>query len=339
MATLKDIANKVKVSQATVSRVLNQDPTISVSEETRNQIIQTARELGYKTVSQRYNGQSQENRSLRIGIAQMFEVEEQKEDVYYLLMRQTLEEECFAKCWNTVLLFRNEENIFVKHDEEPLDGIIAIGRFTPEEIQGFHRYTENIVFLDSSPNEMKYYSIVPNYHLAVRLALNYFREHGQEDIAYVGSIYTFGDTKKMTMDPRYYYYRNSMQSAGKFDEKLVLNCEMKPKDGYRKLSLYIKENGKVPSALFIASDAIAPGVMKALNEHHISVPEDVSIITFNNTSLSEYANPPLTSIEVFIRDSVKAAVQCMELTRTGGTCAKKIVVPCNLVERDSVVKI
>ena len=55
MATLKDIAEKVKVSQSTVSRVLNGDPNLNVSDETRENIVTVACELGYKTVSQRYS--------------------------------------------------------------------------------------------------------------------------------------------------------------------------------------------------------------------------------------------------------------------------------------------
>ena len=54
MATLKEIAHIAGVSPATVSRVLNQDPSLSVTEETRHRVLQTARDLGYRTVQQRY---------------------------------------------------------------------------------------------------------------------------------------------------------------------------------------------------------------------------------------------------------------------------------------------
>ncbi len=99
MATLKDIANAVGVSQATVSRVLNGDPAISVTKETRDNIILTAKRLKYKTVTQRVqeNAQNTSNtafgmydetaatgKKVRIGVAQMFEIAEQMEDIYYL---------------------------------------------------------------------------------------------------------------------------------------------------------------------------------------------------------------------------------------------------------------
>jgi LacI family transcriptional regulator len=343
MATLKDIAKKVNVSQSTVSRVLNKDVTLSVTDETRDKIIRAATELGYKTVGQRYmtepTGQTiQETTGIkRIGIAQMLEIKEQMEDIYYLQMKNILEEECFFRQWNTVTLFRNQERKFVKNDDQPLDGLIAIGRFTKEEVQGFLQYTDKLVFMDSSPDELQYFSIVPNYHLAVRKALSHMRALGHRRIAYAGGVYTFGDTKEMELDPRYYYYRTSMLNQGDFDKNLVIDSEMNATSGYEKMKEFLRQGKQLPSAIFIASDAVAPGSVRALKEEGISIPKDVSIVTFNNTSLSEFSNPPLTSIQVFMHENVRAAAACMELVWEGVQCPKKIVVPCDLVDRGSVV--
>lgn len=378
MATLKDIANKVNLSQATVSRVLNRDTTLSVTEETREKIFRAAEELEYRTVSQRYGdkrehddeiqekgeteeklkyGTDKKERSIlrerelkreglaekaqimQIGIAQMFEMKELLEDIYYLRMKNIVEEECFSREWNTVTLFRDSQRRFVKNDPQKLDGMIAIGRFNQEEIESMRIYTDKIVFIDSSPDELKYYSIVPNYHLAVRLALRHLREMGHQRIAYVGSRYTFGDTKEMTLDARYYYYRTLMMDWEYFDECFLVDCEMNAKSGYEKMTDFLEEcrkKGELPSALFIASDTVAPGVVKALQEAKLSIPEDISIVTFNNTSLSEFSNPPLTSIEVFMGETAKAVSFCMELLWEGRHCAKKIVIPCQIVIRDSV---
>lgn len=347
MATLKDIADRVKVSQSTVSRVLNRDATLSVTDETREKILKTAAELGYKTVGQRYltvedTGKKMpesEKRLPLIGIAQMFEMKEQMEDIYYLMMKNMLEEECFARQWNTVTLFRNQQRQFVKNDNRKLDGLIAIGRFSREEIQCFESYTDHIIFLDSSPDEQKYYSIVPNYHLAVRLVLKQLAELGHERIAYVGGTYTLGDTKEMTMDPRYYYYHTTMVNKGIFEKDLVVDCEMNARSGYEQMKQYLKTAVRLPSAMFIASDAVAPGVVKALQEAGLGIPEDMSVITFNNTSLSQLSNPPLASVEVFMRENASSAALCMNLSWEGRHCAKKIVVPCELVMRNSVKKV
>ena len=121
MATLKEIASMAGVSSATVSRVLNQDPSLSVTQETRQRVLDTAKELGYRTVQQRYNSvqspaetdqQSQPvTAERRIGIAQMFETPQLLEDIYYMLLKNVLDEICFEKRWSTVMLFAMPRDI------------------------------------------------------------------------------------------------------------------------------------------------------------------------------------------------------------------------------------
>lgn len=348
MATLKDIAELANVSQATVSRVLNGDPTLNVTDDTRGKVLSAARELGYKTIRQRYRNTAEsgigpdpgdernKEQERRIGVAQMFEVKELQEDIYYLMLKNVLDEVVFEKRWTTVPLYRNERKQFVKHDDLPLDGIIAIGRFTREEIKGFHNYTDNIVFLDSSPDEQKYYSIVPNYHMAIRQVLGYFREHGNERIAYLGGVYTYGDQKELTMDPRFYYYKNSLIECGKFQEELVMDCEMNAGSGYEVMSRWLREKRQLPDAIFAASDAVIPGMIKALREHGIEVPRQIGVASFNNTNFSQLSDPPITSIEIYMRESAESAILCMEQLWKGKLHPKKIIVPCSLVDRGSV---
>lgn len=345
MATLKDIANIVQVSQATVSRVLNQDPTLSVGEDTRKRILQTAEELGYRTVQQRYlTAQDTETTGYReadgsterrIGIAQMFENQQLLEDIYYMSMKSVLDESCFEKKWSTVMLYRNEQGHFIKHDDQPIDGIVAIGRFTQEEIADFHEYTENIVFLDSSPDEEKYCSIVPNYHLAIREVLKCFQEQGYQHVAYMGSVYTYGDSKQLSVDPRFYYYKNSLLERGVFEDEFVIDCEMNATSSYEVMKAYMESGKKLPDAIFVSSDAVVPGLLKVLREYEIKIPEQLGIITFNNTNFSEFAEPPLSSIEVYMRESADAAVLCMELLWKKKSIPKKIIISCSLKERGS----
>ena len=345
MATLKEIAHIAGVSSATVSRVLNQDPALSVTDQTRERVLQTAKELGYRTVQQRYqairdqeeaDSQPKGVEERRIGIAQMFETQQLLEDIYYLMLKNVLDEVCFERGWSTVMLFRNDQGHFIKHDEQPLDGIVAIGRFTQGEIDDFHVYTDSVVFLDSSPDEEKYCSIVPNYQLAVRQVLDCFWDRGYERVAYLGSVYTFGPKKELTMDPRFYYYKNSLLERGYYEKDLVLDCEMNSKSSYEVMKEYLKQGNRPPQAIFAASDVVAPGLLKALREYQIRIPEDVGIITFNNTSLSQLSEPPLSSVEVFLQENADAAAICMELLWQKKTHPKQIIISCRLEERGSV---
>lgn len=354
MATLKDIAGRAQVSQATVSRVLNQDPNLSITQAKRELIWQIAKELNYKTVSQRVQAQSgqaqggaqspffavEDGKSRRIGIAQMLELKELAQDIYYIALKQMVDQACFAHGWTTVLFFRNEEGHFVKHDEEPIDGMIAIGSFTDVEIADFEQQTSNIVFLDSSPDPLKYYSIVPFYHLAVREVFRHCHEKGKTRIGYVGSKYTYDDNKKLAQDPRYYYYKVSMINNHCFNRDLVIECQNEAQQGYEAMTAYLQTHKEkaLPEVLFAASDAVAPGVVKALHDAGLSIPEDIGLVTFNNTSFSEFSSPPLTSIEVFMDEIAKMAVQCMIFGwENQGRIAKRMEVPCKLIDRGSVL--
>ena len=96
------------------------------------------------------------------------------------------------------------------------------------------------------------------------------------------------------------------------------------------------EGRPLPEAIFAASDVVAPGLLKVLREYEIRIPEEIGVITFNNTSLSQLAEPPLTSVEVFLRENADAAVICMELLWQKKIHPKQIIISCKLEERGSV---
>ena len=88
MATLKDIANAAGISTGAVSRILNNDPTLSVSPETKKKVFDTALELGYK------KAKSKDKSQFKMGILQWFSAEQEMQDSYYLLVRQGIEDFC-----------------------------------------------------------------------------------------------------------------------------------------------------------------------------------------------------------------------------------------------------
>lgn len=347
MATLKDIATRAGVSQGTVSRILNEDSTLNVSVGTRENVIKIALELGYKSVAQRHrnskaasysfdNNDVNGMKNIMIGIAQMFEMQQLQDDIYYMMLKNMVDSECFSNGWNTVALFRDENGNFVKNNDVKLDGIIAIGRFTIEEILSMEKYTSNIVFIDSSPDEMKYNSIVPNYHMAVRQVLAHFKALGYEKFAYLGAVKTYNGLKKLTTDPRFYYYRNTLLSKNLFDEDLVIDCEMNSRSSYVAMDKYIKEHGAPPEAMFVSSDATVAGVLQAIRENGFLVPTDCSIVTYNNTAFSEGCTPPLDSIEVYIQESAKEASFALMRLWKIQRLPRKTVIPCELIIRGSV---
>src|SRR5579875_3080174 len=104
MATIKDIAVLSQVSPGTVSRVLNNDQTISVTEETRERILKSAKELGYKTIQERKvernrieKNMESKGAELKVGILLCQTLEEEVNDPYFLSIREGVEEELISQ--------------------------------------------------------------------------------------------------------------------------------------------------------------------------------------------------------------------------------------------------
>lgn len=255
-----------------------------------------------------------------------------------MMMKSVLEEVCASRNIETMNLFRDDKEHFIKITKKRLDGIFPIGRFTLKEIENFEKYSKNIVFIDSSPDELMYHSIVPNYQLGVRIALRCFMENGHQDIGFIGSKYTFGNRKELEIDSRYVYFKSFLEKENLFKENFIIESNMNAVSGYNSLSKFLESN-KLPTALFVSSDAIVPGILKLFGERKINIPDDISIITFNDTPLSECSTPPLSSIRIFMKEYANAAINIMEEIWEGENGVKKIIMPCNLIERSSVKKI
>ncbi|WP_133154487.1 LacI family DNA-binding transcriptional regulator, partial [Vibrio splendidus] len=127
MATLKDIATEANVSLATVSRVLNEDPTLSVKEETKRRIFEIAEKLEYKTSSSRKAVSSKKQNHHFLALYN-YKQEAEVNDPYYLSIRHGIETQCdkmevkLTNCY--------ESKIHV--NSAPITGVLLVGRMTPE---------------------------------------------------------------------------------------------------------------------------------------------------------------------------------------------------------------
>ncbi len=339
MATLKDIAAATGISTSTISRVLNQDKTISVSPQTQRRIFEAAEALGYVPRGKSRQEAKAPAAGLKMGIAQMFEPDQVMQDPYYLYMKNELEKECFANGIETTTLFRDETGGFTAPGGAQLDGVFAIGSFTTQEIRSFERCSKHVVFVDSTPDDETYFAVVPNFHLGLRQAAARFLETGHRRIAFLGSHYTLQRTRDLLLDARLYYFRNILREKGLFDETYVLDCgAMTSPAAYETLSAALARWEQKPDALFLASDAMVQGAMRALDEAGVRVPQDLSVIAFNDTPNSQNATPPLSAVRVLQHELAVAAVVSMRLCRGSLPHPFKTVVPCLYVERGSVAE-
>lgn len=105
-------------------------------------------------------------------------------------------------------------------------------------------------------------------------------------------------------------------------------------DGYALMQQAIA-GGNLPQAFFIASDSMAVGALRALQEKNIKVPEDVAIVSFNDIEMAAYVNPPLTTVKVHTEQMGSVAVKLLLDRLAGREIPLKVTVPTELIVRES----
>lgn len=333
MATIKDIANIAGVSPATVSRVLNYDTSLSVAADTKKRIFEIAEELDYKTRNERKKNKKYKKRG-KVGLIHWYSQTQELEDPYYLSIRMGIEKECFNKQIEMITIFKGD-NKQTKDQLSNLDGIIAIGKFSKAEVDEFSSYSKNIVFVDFSPNERRYDSIVINFRKAVLELLKYLQSLGHKKIGYIGGREYIGEDRERIEDEREITYLEFVKSNKIYDEEYIYLGQFTAEDGYSLMKKAIK-GGNLPTAFFIASDSMAIGAIKALHEENINVPNDVSIIGFDDIPTSKYIVPPLSTVKIYTEFMGITAVGLInERINENREISKKVVIPTELIIRES----
>lgn len=228
MATLKEIAEKAGVSVATVSRVLNYDMTLSVSDETRKRIFEIAQELNYKTPRERNQMSAKER--LRFGVVNWYSESQELDDPYYMAIRLGVEKECFHRQIELVKLFKKDGS-YESEWLTGLDGIIAVGKFGKQNIDLFMSVTKHIVFVDYSPDEDRFDSVVVDFRKATVRVLQYLMDLGHKHIGYIGGREYVGDGQ-LVQDERERTFYEYLYLRGMFIPEYVFTGRFIAEDGY-----------------------------------------------------------------------------------------------------------
>ena len=335
MATIKDIANSVGVSIATVSRVLNLDETLNVSSETRKKVLEVAEELNYITIKERKN----RGKAYNIGIVYWYTDVQEINDPYFLSIRMAVERKCSEEEVN----FRNIDIERILNgnlsDYNNLDGIIAIGIFDNTDIEKMKKLSKNIVFIDSSPNEKDYDSIVVDFKNAVKESMEYLYSLGHEKIGYIGGVCYSRREKSVFVNYREKTYKEFMESIGSYKKEWVLSGRFLPEDGYSLMMKALKEKER-PTAFFVASDPMAIGAYKAIFELGLKIPEDISIVGFDDIYTAQFLAPSLTTVRVYKDIMGEIAVETLlDRIKKKRDLGRKIVLPTKLIKRESCRRI
>jgi len=334
MATLKEIAERTGVSIATVSRVLNYDETLSVSPDKRKLILEVAEELDYTPPSRKPGAISARKGKMpryRVGLIHFLSVEEELEDPYYISIRIGIERKCQECGYELIKLYKKDDGYHVEQLRN-IDGLIAIGKITRSEINTIRQNCKDIVVVDSSPCEEEIDSVVVEVDLTMKHILDFAIDQGFRKISFFGGFEKYTEYRTYLGEKRYTAYVEYMKEKNLFDERYVYLDTMSAKSGYH-LFMEAYKKGDRPELIVAGNDTTALGIMKAIYECGLKIPDDISLIGINDIPTAQYTFPPLTTVKLYSEFMGETAVELLRERLEYRKIPKKVTIPSHLILR------
>lgn len=306
MATVKEIAQRAGYSPSTVSRLLNGDPTLSVTKQTRNKILEVADVLGYWDDHDRPLG------GKSIALLFMISEQEQKEDVYFATLKSAIQA-ALANHQLDVQTYSDTEKLINNADE--YEGFICVGanHLTLDELTRLHKVLPAGVVVDTNPAPQYFDSVQPNLSLTIRNAFIKCIQNGDQQIGFIGGRGLQVGDQPMMADARTAAFKIVAEEYGMTDAPVFADGPFTMENG-RKIGKQIVHQFKgehLPNTFISASDTLTVGALQAFNEAGVIVPRDTAIISINNSDLAKYVSPPLTTYEINQSEMCRIAVNVL----------------------------
>lgn len=341
--TLKDVANLAKVSLTTASHALNGKP---VKEATRERVLKAADKLNY--YSSKIGRNLTQNRSYTIGMIILNSRKHKdmttKISYYYAMITGALniiEKNGYSfdfsvKYWEDAL---KEGYIEKKAFSHSVDGII----FVPQFVYNYHFLPaldhEKFPYLIINPsstvnkaNTLIIDNLDGGYQAAKHLA-----DYGHRDIVFINGPANHYDAQIREKGFTMYLLEHGIR----LKRSDVIYSDFTNEGGYNAMSQLLQK-GKIPTAVFCGNDYMAAGVMAAIYDRGLRIPQDISVVGFDNNDLAEAVYPKLTTVISPAKEAGKKAAErilALIQEKENSSSLDQIVLPTSLNVRDSTFKI
>ncbi len=303
--TIYDIAEKLKISPATVSRGLSNHPGIKNS--TRENIIRMASSMGYRFNRQASTLRTKRTHTIGIIIPRlnsifMSELIAGAEKVlsnanYNLIISQSLESQ-----------EKEKKNAATMYNSR-VDGLLVSLAYDTAQTDHFTNFTEAgvpLIFFDRTMDHPDAPSIVIDNFIAAKEITKHLIEQGCRRILHISSA-----SAQNVYRQRFKGYQSALEENGiPFDQDLVFYNELDVADG-------ISAAGKIlemphrPDGIFVSNDSCAIACMQALKQNGISIPKDIKIAGFNNDPISRIIDPALTTVHYNAKEMGRIAAETL----------------------------
>ena len=325
---MNEIAEKLNLSIATVSRALS-GKADTVSEETRKAIFEAVEKYGYR-------------KRRTIGKSVAFVIDKDSFNLssqFYAQIISGIEEELIrSKYYFHFNSVEREKFDLTKINLNfnDLAGVIMVGVYHDDFVLKLKSIEIPLVLLDYYiPTEDIHTVLIDNAD-GILKACKYLASLGHTRVAYLS-----GDSVETSAQERLYGFRRSQEMFGlDGDRDLVLmNCKSRMDEGFEAMNA-ILDIDRLPTAVLAYNDLIAVGAMDAIKQRGLSIPQDISLVGFDDIGLASEVNPSLTTVHVRKRTmGIMAVKSLLQIIKGTEERVKKVLVPTRLVIRDSTAAI
>lgn len=326
--TMRDIADALGISTVSVSKALTDKE--GVSAEVRQAIKKKAEEMGYRYSATK---SGKDGKNFNIGVL----VEEHfiggKTSAFYFKMYQSIVMKLSKSSYSGILEILTADMLASGElpqmiTDNKVDGIITLGKIQNGYLRKLRDSDIPIVYLDYYDRNMEVPSVITDNVYGTYTMMNHIIGKGHKKIAFVGDVMA-----TPSILDRYLGYMRGMIVHGLEVKSDYLICDRDEKGTY--LDLQMPED--MPTAFVCNCDEIALVLMEKLQKLGFRIPEDVSVVGFDNSTMAEFSNPKLTTVQVDVETMTETACDLLIRMIRGekGIHGRKVI-STKLIIRDSV---
>jgi LacI family transcriptional regulator len=328
--TIRQIAKLSGVSRSTVSRVINDHP--NVSPETREQVLQVVAETGFRPDPIARSLSSR--RADIIGLVIPLTIQSLFEDPFFPRLMQGISQGCnrYDYTLSLFLLHTPEEEakLYPRISRRQfLDGVIVTATRSGDPLIP-QLLANRVPFVLHGRHEDPRVSFVEVDNVSgAYTAVTHLVRLGRRRIALIT-----GPAGSLAAEDRKRGYLNALvERRLRVDEGLIIHADFTENGSYGAMQRLLRHE---PDAVFVASDSMALGVLRALRKAGKHVPEEVAVVGFDDLPQAATADPPLTTVRQPIqRAGVLAVEMLIDILENGIVPARRIILPTELVIRAS----
>lgn len=337
MASIKDVAKAAGVSVSTVSRVINNNPLIS--EETKEKVIKVMRELNYVPNSMARGLSSQQSFTVTL----LVNIEDSKsfDNMFFYEIMHGIETVVYRK--NMCLIIANLQTSLNGNDMvnwlingKRTQGIILPSSILkPRMVRELKKIKFPFVTIGEPDNIKEPVNWVDvNNKQGSQQAVEHLLECGYKKIAFVG-----GSQKEVFNRNRLSGYKEALRINGiEYRENYVKEGESTKQSGFNMMN-ELMHLSEPPEAVICGDNIICVGVMKAIKDNGLDIPQDIGLISFDNFPIAELVEPALTTVDIDVFDlGVQAADILFRLIDNPETRQQQSLISTRIEVRESTVK-